>query len=42
MGHNITAIITKAGIDEKKAMEFDLPVFIENGYAIIALDVRKE
>lgn len=38
MGHNISAIIAKAGIDEKKAKEFDLPVFMENGYAIIALD----
>jgi hypothetical protein len=39
MGHQITAIVTGLPIDEQKAQEFDLPVFIENGYRIIGLDV---
>jgi hypothetical protein len=39
MGHQITAIVTGLPIDEHKAQEFDLPVFIENGYRIIGLDV---
>ena len=39
MGHQITAIVTALPIDERKAQEFDLPVLIENGYAIVGLDV---
>jgi hypothetical protein len=39
MGHQITAIVTANPIDELKAREFDLPVFIEHGYRIIGLDV---
>jgi hypothetical protein len=38
MGHQISAIITKLPIDMDAAAPFDLPVFIENGFAIIALD----
>jgi hypothetical protein len=39
MGHQITAIVTALPIDEDQARAFDLPVFIENGYAIVGLDV---
>lgn len=37
MGHKITALITKLPIDEERAIEYDVPVFKENGYAIIGL-----
>ncbi len=39
MGHQITAIVTALPIDQHKALKFDLPVFSENGYAIVGLDV---
>lgn len=38
MGHHISAIIAMLPIDLDVAAQFDLPVFIENGLAIIALD----
>ncbi len=39
MGHQITAIVTAQSIDEDRAREFDLPVFVEHGYTIVGLDV---
>jgi hypothetical protein len=38
MGHHITAIITKLPMNNTAAIALDLPVFIENNYAIIGLD----
>jgi hypothetical protein len=37
MGHNISALIAKAPIDVDAAKRFDLPVFVRNGFAIVAL-----
>ena len=37
MGHNISALIAKAPIDMDAARQFDLPVFVQGGYAIVAL-----
>lgn len=37
MGHSISAIITKAPVQEAVASSYDLPVFVESGFAIIAL-----
>lgn len=38
MGHHISALICRLPIDTDSANEFDLPVFTESGFAIIALD----
>jgi hypothetical protein len=38
MGHHISAIIAKLPVDLAAAAQFDLPVYIECGFAIIALD----
>ena len=38
MGHYITAIITKEQFDHTVADKYDLPIFKENGYYIIALN----
>jgi hypothetical protein len=37
MAHNISALIAKAPVDMDVAQEFDLPVFVQNGFAIVAL-----
>ncbi|PHS13771.1 MAG: hypothetical protein COA78_06690 [Blastopirellula sp.] len=38
MGHHISAIISKAPYNEEAAKEYDLPVFVEKGFAIDGLD----
>lgn len=38
MGHHISAIITKGQVDRSITDKYDLPVFEENGFSIIALD----
>ena len=38
MGHHITALVAKLPIDEAAAADYDLPVFKENGFAIVALN----
>jgi hypothetical protein len=40
MGHHLSAIITSSSIDVTTATSFDLPVFVENGFTIIALDAE--
>lgn len=40
MGHNISALIAKSPVDYDVAKKYDLPVFEENGFVIVALDVR--
>src|SRR5262245_29265409 len=37
MGHHISALVAKAPIDLAAARRFDLPVFMQNGFAIVAL-----
>lgn len=37
MGHSIDALITRAPVDEAAAGTLDLPVFVQNGFAIVAL-----
>ena len=36
VGHNISALVAKAPIDVDAAKRFDLPVFVQNGFAIVA------
>ena len=38
MGHQISALIAKAPIDTEAARQFDLPVIIQNDFAIVGLD----
>jgi hypothetical protein len=38
MGHRINAIITRDTIDQRKADEYELPVFHEGDFTIIGLD----
>jgi hypothetical protein len=38
MGHNITAIITQGPCNRTIAAHYDLPIFEEYGYYIIAID----
>ncbi|WP_125461708.1 MULTISPECIES: hypothetical protein [Rhodomicrobium] len=38
MGHQISALIARAPIDAEAARQFDLPVIIENDFAIVGLD----
>ena len=37
MGHNIAALIAKAPVDMDAAHGLDLPVFVQRGFAIVAL-----
>jgi len=37
MAHNISALIAKAPIDLEAARQLDLPVFVQNGFVIVAL-----
>lgn len=39
MGHQLSAIIGKAPINEDKVREYQLAVAYENGYAIVILDI---
>ena len=38
MAHHIDAIVAKLPINRDKAKEFDLPVFVEGDFAVIALN----
>ncbi len=38
--HYITALVGKLPIDEAEAVKYDLPIFKENGFAIVALNVN--
>ncbi len=38
MEYSITAVIAPLHIDEEQARQYDIPVFKENGFAIIAFD----
>jgi hypothetical protein len=37
MGHHITALIGKAPVNKESAEKYDLPLFEENGFVIVAL-----